>query len=163
MRLVRLTFLAAALVGCGFHLRGSAVETNIASAYVRAAPNITVNTELTRILKQSGVQILDSEQGAAVVIDLLDQQQTSRTVSYTDRATTAESELDLRVHFKVVAAGGKVLIDDRWAHATRTYLVDTNNLVGSNQQAQLLTSELLTDCAQQIIRGLSASTRVKPV
>lgn len=162
MRLLGLALLSVALAGCGFHLRGSAVETNVASAYVRAAPNVTVNSELARILKQSGVKMLDSETDAAVVIDLLDQQQTSRTVSYTDRATTAESELDLRVHFKVVAAGGKVLIDDRWAHATRTYLIDTNNLVGSNQQAELLTGELLTDCAQQIIRGLSAATRVKP-
>jgi LPS-assembly lipoprotein len=162
MRLLQWTLLAATLVGCGFHLRGAGVETNVASAYVRAAQSVTVNSELTRILRQSGVKILDSEAGAAVVIDLLDQQQTSRTVSYTDRATTAESELDLRVRFKVVGAGGKVLIDDRWAHATRTYLIDTNNLVGSNQQAQLLTGELLTDCAQQIIRGLSAATRVKP-
>ena len=163
MRLPGLVLLAAALAGCGFHLRGSGVETNVASAYVRAAQSVTVNAELTRMLKQSGVKIVDSETGAAVVIDLLDQQQTSRTVSYTDRATTAESELDLRVHFKVVAEGGKVLIDDRWAHATRTYLIDTNNLVGSNQQAQLLTGELLTDCAQQIVRGLSAATRAKPV
>ena len=162
MRLLGLALLSVALAGCGFHLRGSGVETNLASAYVRAAQSVTVNSELTRILRQSGVKILDSEQGAAVVIDLLEQQQTSRTVSYTDRATAAESELDLRVRFKVVAAGGKVLIDERWAHATRTYLIDTNNLVGSNQQAQLLTGELLTDCAQQIIRGLSAATRAKP-
>lgn len=161
MRLLQWAFVSAALVGCGFHLRGSGVETNVASAYVRTAQNVTVDAELMRILRQSGVKILDSETGAAVVIDLLDQQQTSRTVSYTDRATTAESELDLRVHFKIVAEGGKVLVDDRWVNATRTYLIDTNNLVGSNQQAQLLTSELLTDCAQQIIRGLSAATRAK--
>lgn len=162
MRVLGLALLSAALVGCGFHLRGSGVEANVTSAYVRAGQNVTVNSEVTRILRQSGVKILDSETDAAVVIDLLDQQQATRTVSYTDRATAAESELDLRVHFKIVAAGGKVLIDDRWAHATRTYLIDTNNLVGSNQQAQLLTGELLTDCAQQIIRGLSAATRVKP-
>jgi LPS-assembly lipoprotein len=162
MRILGVALLSATIVGCGFHLRGSGVETNVASAYVRAAPSVTVDSELTRILRQSGVKILDSETGAAVVIDLLDQQQTTRTVSYTDRATTAESELDLRVHFKVVAEGGKVLIDDRWARATRTYLIDTNNLVGSNQQAQLLTGELLTDCAQQIVRGLSAATHAKP-
>ncbi len=163
MRVLFLALLSAGLIGCGFHLRGSGVETDVASAYVRAGPNVTVNTELTRILKQSGVKILESATDAAVVIDLLEERQDTRTVSYTDRATTAESELNLRVRFKIVGVGGKVLIDDRWTQATRTYLVDTNNLVGSNQQAQLMISELATDVAQQIARSLSAATRVKKV
>lgn len=161
MRIPVLALLSVALVGCGFHLRGSAVDANVASAYVRGAQNVTITSELTRVLKQSGVKMLDSAADAAVVIDLLDEQQNSRTVSYTDRATTAESELDLQVRFKIVASGGKVLAEDRWARATRTYLVDTNNLVGSSQQAQLLTSELAADVAQQIVRSLSAATRAK--
>ncbi|HTO58111.1 MAG TPA: hypothetical protein VMJ74_09955, partial [Pseudomonadales bacterium] len=57
------------------------------------------------------------------------------------------------------AADNKVLIDDRWARATRTYLVDTNNLVGSAQQETVLHTELVSDVAQQIIRSLNAATR----
>ena len=163
MRHLAMAVLACsvALVGCGFHLRGSSVNTNIASAYVRTGQNVTIAGELTRMLSQSGVKMLDSATGAAVVIDLLDQQQSSRTVSFTDRATTAETELDLGVRFKIVGVGGKPLIEERWARATRTFLVDTNNLVGSNQQQQILNGELGTDVAQQIIRSLSAATRTK--
>ena len=145
--------------GCGFHLRGSSAQTNIASAYVRGAQNVDVTSELTNALARSGVHMLDTSTGAAVVIDLLDEQQLTRTLSYTDRATTAESQLELGVRFKVVAADNKVLIDDRWARATRTYLVDTNNLVGSAQQETVLHTELVSDVAQQIIRSLNAATR----
>ena len=161
MRLLALAVAAGLLVGCGFHLRGSSVQADVASAYVRAGQNVTITSELSRMLTQSHVKLLDSATDASVVIDLLDQQQNTRTVSYTDRATTAESELDLQVRFKIVGAGGKSLIDERWARATRTYLVDTNNLVGSNQQQQLMSSELNTDVAQQIVRSLNAATRAK--
>jgi LPS-assembly lipoprotein len=150
---------AATLVGCGFHLRGSSAETSIASAYVRGASNVDVTPELTNALSRSGVHLLDSATGAAVVIDLLDEQQNTRTLSYTDRATTAESQLELAVRFKVVGADNKMLIDDRWARATRTYLVDTSNLVGSAQQESLLHGELVADVAQQIIRSLNAAMR----
>jgi LPS-assembly lipoprotein len=151
---------AAALTGgCGFHLRGSSAQTNIASAYVRGAEGVDVTSEVTNALSRSGVHLLDTPTGAAVVIDLLEEQQNTRTLSYTQRATTAESQLELAVRFKVVGAESNVLINERWARATRTYLVDTNNLVGSAQQETVLHGELISDVAQQIIRSLNAATR----
>lgn len=161
MRGLLVAVLAGALVGCGFHLRGSSVAADVASAYVREGANVTIGPELNRLLSQSHVTLLDSADGAAVVIDLREQQQHTRTLSYTDRATTAESELSLQVRFALIDAAGQVLVDDRWARATRTYLVDTNNLVGSNQQQQLMSRELVGDVAQQIIRSLNAATRPK--
>ncbi len=162
MRGVVLVLISGLLIGCGFHLRGSSIEADVASAYVRAAPSVTIAGDLTRQLQQAGVKMLDSAVGAAVVIDLLDQQGSDHTVSYTNRATTAESEIGLQVRFKITGARNEVLIDDRWARATRTYLVDTNNLVGSNQQQQVLSGELAGDITQQIVRSLNAATRAKP-
>ena len=147
------------MVSCGFHLRGSGVDADVASAYVRASQGVDIVTDLTRALRQSGVDILDDAAQAAVVIDLLEQQQSGRAVSFTDRATTAEYQLDLSVRFQILAADEKVLTPERWARATRTYLVDTNNLVGSDQQRRLLSGELGTDLAQQIVRALSAAMR----
>jgi len=147
------------LPGCGFHLRGSGVKASVTSAYVHAAEGIDVTNELIRALGRSGVRLVDNPAEAAVEIDLLEQQQNTRTLSYTDRATTAESQLELGVRFKIVNAEKKVLIDDHWARATRTYLVDTNNLVGSNQQAGLMHEELVSDVAQQVVRSLNAATR----
>ena len=92
-------------------------------------------------------------------IDLMQQTQSTRTLSYTDRATTAESQLELAVRFKIVGAAEKELVPERWARATRTYLVDTNNLVGSNQQQVLMDTELRTDVVQQIMRSINAAGR----
>jgi LPS-assembly lipoprotein len=147
------------IAGCGFHLRGSSAQTSIASAYVRGAEGVDVTSEVARALGRSGVRLLDEPTGAAVVIDLLEEQQDTRTLSYTQRATTAESQLELGVRFKAVTATNAVLVDEHWARATRTYLVDTNNLVGSAQQESVLHGELVSDVAQQIIRSLNAATR----
>jgi LPS-assembly lipoprotein len=149
------------LTSCGFHLRGAGVESTVESAYVRADRSVAITDELTRVLRQSGVEILDNPEHAAVVIDLLEQQQNDRTVSYTERATTAEIQLEQGVRFQVDGPDEVTVVPERWARATRTYLVDTRNLVGSNQQQRLLRSELVTDLVQQIMRSLATATRTK--
>ncbi len=159
--MIRAALLAAALllVGCGYHLRGASVETSIPSAYVRGSEGVEVTEDLKRALRQSGVQILDAGTDATVTIDLMQQTQSTRTLSYTDRATTAESQLELAIRFKIVGSAEKELLPERWARATRTYLVDTNNLVGSNQQQVLMDTELKTDVVQQIMRSVNAAGR----
>ena len=147
------------LVSCGYHLRGSGVDATVESAYVRSVRGVDVTTELTRVLRQSGIDVLDSPEHAAVVIDLLEQQQNDRTVSYTDRATTAETQLEEAVRFQILGPDETALVGERWVRATRTYLVDTRNLVGSNQQQRLLRVELGTDLVQQIVRSLATATR----
>jgi LPS-assembly lipoprotein len=159
--MTRRALLAAALLlsGCGYHLRGASVETSIPSAYVHGSEGVEVTDDLKRALRQSGVQILDTVADATVTIDLMQQTQSTRTLSYTDRATTAESQLELAIRFKIVGSAEKELLPERWARATRTYLVDTNNLVGSNQQQVLMDSELKSDVVQQIMRSVSAAGR----
>lgn len=149
------------LASCGFHLRGAAVDATVTSAYVRADRSVGITAELTRVLRQSGVDILDSPEHASVVIDLLEQQQNDRTVSFTDRATTAEIQLEQSVRFQIDGPDDATLVGERWARATRTYLVDTRNLVGSNQQQRLLRGELGTDLVQQVMRSLATATRAK--
>lgn len=150
---------AMLLVGCGYHLRGASVETSIPSAYLIGGDGVEITVELGRALRQSGVHMLDSATNAAVVINLMQQTQATRTLSYTDRATTAESQLELAVRFNIVGAEERQLVPERWARATRTYLVDTNNLVGSNQQQRLMDSELKSDVVQQIMRSVGAAGR----
>jgi len=159
--MIRGSLLVAAVLiaGCGYHLRGASVQTSIPSAYVKGSEGVEVTSDVVRALRQAGVQVRDSPVDAAVVIDLMQQTQSTRTLSYTDRATTAESQLELAIRFKILGAEEKELVPDRWARATRTYLVDTNNLVGSNQQQQLMDSELRTDVVQQIMRSVNAADR----
>jgi LPS-assembly lipoprotein len=159
--MIRTSLLIAAVVlaGCGYHLRGASVKTSIPSAYVKGSEGVEITSDVMRALRQAGVQVRDSAVDAAVVIDLMQQTQSTRTLSYTDRATTAESQLELAIRFKIVGAGEKELVPDRWARATRTYLVDTNNLVGSDQQQRLMDSELRSDVVQQIMRGVNAADR----
>ncbi len=114
---------------------------------------------MTRALRQSGVQMLDigDERRGRDRPDAADAGH-AHAVVY-GRATTAESQLELAVRFKIVGAEEKELVPERWARATRTYLVDTNNLVGSNQQQRLMDSELRSDVVQQIMRSVGAAGR----
>jgi LPS-assembly lipoprotein len=156
-----LALVAIALLGaCGYHLRGAGEKASSDIAVtVRAARSVELSDALLRALRVSGVRVVDAPTESSLLIDLLDQQQNTRTLSYTERATTAESQLELAVRFQIVGPDRKMLIDDHWARAMRTYLVDTNNLVGSSQQADVMRQELIGDVAQQIVRSLNAATR----
>ncbi len=150
---------AMLLAGCGYHLRGASVETSIPSAYLIGAQGVEITPSLHAHCVNRVWSCWTRRQTSAVVIDLMQQTQATRTLSYTDRATTAESQLELAVRFNIVGAEERPLVPERWARATRTYLVDTNNLVGSNQQQRLMDSELKSDVVQQIMRSVGAAGR----
>jgi len=163
MRRLRLCAVVCVLLtGCGFHLRGSDVQENVAGVYVRAAPHVEIAAQLIHDLHGSGVTVLDQFDSNAVTIDLLEQQQDRRTVSTTEQAQAAEYRLELSVRYRIVGANDVELVAERWASGSRVFPVDRNNLVGTSQQQALMRNEITGDLAAQILRSLAAATKSAP-
>ena len=147
------------LGGCGYHLRGSDIETQVDAVYVRSVPTVDIAEQLTRNLRGSGVTVLDQSDANAVTIDLLEQQQERRTVTTTEQAQAAEYRLEVSVRYRIVGAGDVELVTDRWASSSRVFPVDRNNLVGTSQEQLLMRDEIAGDIVAQVLRSLSAATK----
>ena len=158
--MIRLLVLALLASGCGFHLRGSGLESSIDTAEVREVGRAPVSRELTRLLRGAGVTIVDEEDGASTVIELLSQKEGRRGVSVTDRTKTAEYELSLEVKFRVRDNIGE-LVPERVARVERVYRLDSTNIVGSHEQESLVRSEMEREVVRQIVTVLEAAVRTR--
>jgi LPS-assembly lipoprotein len=159
-RLVSVVALLVVATGCGFHLRGTGLETSIESAEVREVGHAPVSRELTRLLRSAGVKIIE-DGSASMVIELLGQKEDRRSVSVTDRARTAEYELSLDVRFRARGEAGAEVIPERVAHVERVYRLDSNNIVGSHEQEALVRTEMEREVVRQIVAALEAATRAR--
>jgi LPS-assembly lipoprotein len=162
LQTANLLILALLLSSCGFHLRGTNLNSSIPSAYVDAARHVTMDRTVRETLEVSGIDVVDDRGNAAVVINLLDSQQEQRTMSVTEDIRTAEYALTVKLRYTVKDAGGRELVPDRWVEASRIYRLDRENLVASSQEEALLLRELEQELVGQIIRSLEAAARKAP-
>ena len=152
--------LALALfAGCGFHLRSWELDSAVSSAYVKAGRNHFAAEPLRRGLQQAGVTLVPLAEDAEIVVELVDQRRTRRSVAVTNQARVAEYETNIAVRYKISNATGKPVLTARWVQATRIFRVDAQNIVGSSEEQALLEREMINDLVQQIIRSLDAATR----
>jgi LPS-assembly lipoprotein len=147
--------------GCGFHLAGSDIHSEIDRAYVRAAPSVELTDVLVRSLRQSDVTVLDAPDPKAVTIELLSERVDRRTATTTPQAQAADYELELEVAYRIIGPDAAELVPERTASITRLVPVDRSNLVGSREQESLVHDEMQRALVQQILTSLAVASRGK--
>lgn len=147
---------ALLLAGCGFQLRGMDLRSSVATAYVESAPRHGFADPLRVALVRAGVELLDTPAADALVIQLLDERRSRRSVSVSDRALAAEYEVQIGVLYGVRDGSGRQLVEPQWLERERVYRADRDNILGSSEERALLEREMQTELIQQIIRSLDA-------
>ena len=154
-----LAAVALAVNGCGFQLRGSSIDAAIESFYVGGDPRIDLRATLREDLRRSGAVEASRAADAELVIALLDQRQSRRSVSTTGNARAAEYELEVGVLFQLTDSAGQPLTDPEWMQRERVFRVDRDNIVGNNEEQSLILREMRRDIVQGIIRVTNAVAR----
>jgi LPS-assembly lipoprotein len=160
---VRVALIATVVVllgACGFHLRGSVEGAQgWGPVHVVALRDVAVEEALLRTLRQSGGEVVDARTDADLVVELIEQDESRRTLSYTERARTAEYEITARLRYRVVDRDGREWLTERRIESVRTFRIDRDNLAASSQEEDLLREEQGADLAQQVARSLDAAAR----
>lgn len=148
--------LAALLSACGFQLRGTGTSqfalTDM-SVEARNAYGDTVK-QVRQTLSNSGVNV---HEGAQYKLVLVNEQENTRAASYNSGGRSAEYELTSKVDYEIRAEGDLVLTTDS-VEVQNFYQQDSNNLIGSDQQAAQMRKELRHDLVQQLVQRLSLIT-----
>ncbi|PJI48571.1 MAG: hypothetical protein CTR55_12970 [Pseudomonas sp.] len=151
--------LASVLSACGFQLRGLG-DTNFALKEIdvsaRNAYGDTV-TQLKQVLEGSGVKVVSR---APYHLILAREDVTSRTVSYTSSARSAENELTNTLSYEIRGTDNLLLVANQ-VQVRKVYVQDENNLIGSDQEAQQIRSEMRRDLVQQMVTRLQLITPVQ--
>lgn len=160
-RAVLLWFVVSTVSGCGYHLRGTHSSGALGATHVSAPSSVTLLEPLRRALRQSGVQLVENRNDAELAVTLLSQKEQRRTLSFTDRARTAEYELGVVVRYRVDGRDSAELIAEVEVLASRTFRLNRDNLAATSQEESLLRTEIESDLVGQILRGLEAAERVR--
>ncbi|MCJ1884630.1 LPS assembly lipoprotein LptE [Pseudomonas sp. LA21] len=148
--------LASVLSACGFQLRGLG-DTNFALKEVdltaRNAYGETV-TQLQQVLEGSGVKVVSR---APYHVILAREDVTSRTVSYTSSARSAENQLTNTLDYEIRGTNNLLLLNGQ-VQVRKVYVQDENNLVGSDQEAAQIREEMRRDLVQQMAMRLQMIT-----
>jgi len=150
--------LATLLGACGFQLRGTGSlaadfalkELNVSA---RNAYGETLN-DLREVLQDSGVRVYP---GAPYRLFLAREQENRRAASFTSSARTAEYELTLDLDYEIRGHKNMLLLSDS-LQVQGFYSQDSNNLIGNDQEAVQVRSEMRRELIQQLVLRLQTIT-----
>ena len=155
-RTVMIAGMALLLSACGFQLRGTGMDDFALEEINLQARNSHGETvrDLEQLLKDSGVRV---HEGARYTLDLVREQTSQRTASYTSSARSAEYELTSTLDYQFRGPQDTVLLEDS-IETQKVYFHDSSNLIGSDQEANQLRSEMRREMLQQLNMRISGIT-----
>ncbi|AZF07509.1 LPS assembly lipoprotein LptE [Pseudomonas sp. R5-89-07] len=151
--------LAVLLSACGFQLRGTGTnELSLKELDVSArnAYGETV-TQLRQALENSGVRVYT---GATYKLNLVDERETQRNISYASAGRASDVELTTTVNFEVQGRDHLPLMGDK-IQVQKVVSHDGNNLVGSDSETLQVRKEMRRELVQRMMTRLQTLTPEK--
>ena len=151
--------LAAALAGCGFHLRGDTAFP-FTSIYVNAPSSPPITTELTRaITSGSATKVVEKADTAEVVLEVPIVTDDKDVLSLSSGGSVREYQLVKRVAFRLHDKNGIDWMPAGEVVIRRSYTFNETQVLARDLQEQRLLREMQTDAVQQIIRRMQTAKK----
>jgi LPS-assembly lipoprotein len=149
--------LALALSACGFQLRGMA-ELSFKSLYIQGNP-LSISRELKQSLKTNGIQVVESAEGADLLLELLNETNEKRILSLSGGGLVREFELNYKLNFRTRDPANPLWSPVQTVQARRDFSYDDKVLLGKAEEEARLNTDMRNDAVREILRRLTA---IKP-
>lgn len=149
---------ALALSGCGFHLRGPQ-RLGFASVHIDTPAQTELGTRLRRLIATTGTTtVSDNEQDAEARLRILANDRGREILSLTGAGKVREYQLTQTLRFQLLDKGGQPLIPPTALTARREYTFDDSQVLGKEQEEELLYRDMQNDLMQQLMRRLASAS-----
>jgi LPS-assembly lipoprotein len=157
LRLLFALIIAAAVTGCGFHLRGAGSgNLPYKTMYIALPDTADVNIWLQRYIRASGsTTIVDDGKGAEAIFQQLGDSRLKSILSVNAQGRVREYRLQLTYTFRVVNQKGQVLVPPNEIALSRDISFDDSNVLAKDLEENLLWRDMNNDLVNQIMRRLS--------
>ncbi|TXT26536.1 MAG: LPS-assembly lipoprotein [Rhodocyclaceae bacterium] len=157
LRLLFALIIAAALTGCGFHLRGvGSGNLPYKAMYIALPDTAEVNIWLQRYIKASGsTTIVEDPKTADAIFQQLGDSRLKTILSVNAQGRVREYRLQLTYTFRIVNQKGQVLVPPNEVALTRDISFDDSNILAKDLEEGLLWRDMNNDLVNQIMRRLS--------
>ena len=152
--------LAALLVsGCGFRLRGPQA-LDFATVHINTPPETELGAQLRRLIATSGTTtVVEDAEQAEARLQILGNNRGREILSLTGAGKVREYQLTQSLRFQLLDKAGKPLIPPTSLSARREYTFDDSQVLGKEQEENLLYRDMQADLVQQMMRRLAAARR----
>ena len=150
--------MTSCLTACGFHLQG---ETHLATPlhrmYLQAQdPYGPLARFLHDYLKMSHVQLVESPELATSILVIENDRNSQSLLSVSATQQTRQYNLAVNVTFFVTNNNGKVLVAPQSFTEARTLTIQSNQVLGSSNEAANIYQQIRRSLAAAIINRLSS-------
>lgn len=150
--------LSLFLAGCGFTLRGTEQATLPITTVqlVSAQQNSAFMQQLRAALSAADVSTSASNEQGSYVLSVGEEQANTRTASVNSRARAAQYDLQLAIVVQLDRAGTTLFGPETLA-VQRSYYEDIANIAGSNEEMELVRTEMRQELVDQLLRRMRAA------
>ena len=154
--LIVVLMLVIGLNACGFKLRGSgALRPEMQRVYIEEAYlESNFGRKLNLALQARGGSVVTNREQATGILELSEPEDNRRLLSVNTLAQARDYLLALTVILTLKDAQGKALLSNQNVEVRRELVADPNNVLGSDQEAQRLFTEMEQELVQAILMRL---------
>lgn len=158
MRFFLLLLMVFNLSGCGFQLRGSAPPSPaLQDLYIKtSAPYSEITHNLREYFKISGIHVVEIQQDAAIVLQILNESENQVLLSVSGTAQTRQYNLVLSISFQVTNNKGTVLVPPQSLSENRTLTVMSDQILGGSNEQIMLYQQMRQAIVYDIMNRLSS-------
>ena len=157
-----LVLVAMLLSGCGFHPRGSVTRlTDLGTIYVDASRNLSLIDDVREALTDAAFTIAPNRDEADIILRLTGEAKRERVVSVRSTGRVSELELSHAVNMQIAESmNGQEPAEEQTfnrVEVIREYTYDETGVLGKENEARILRSEMETELVRQIVLRTIAS------
>lgn len=148
--------LAAALTGCGFHLRGTA-DLPQQSLYISGPAYSAFANDLKRaILSGTNTRIVDDAAQADATLFILGENRAKLILTLTQQGTVREFQLRYGIVYRLADKAGKEIVPTSEIVTVRSFVYNDQNALAAESEEAILYRDMQQDAVQQLLRRLAS-------
>jgi LPS-assembly lipoprotein len=153
-KIIFILTLLLSLNSCGFQLRG-AKGFDFSYIYIKSESADAVAIKVAEQLKERGISILKTPDGAQAIVYLRNQGVDERMITISSTTgKIAEFELNFHVDMEVRRPDDTVLLEKRRLSILRDYRFDETAVLAAGVESEMLRQEMSREIVAQVIRRL---------
>lgn len=142
------------LPACGFQLRGT-TALSFKTVYIQG-PSLSVSKELGQLLKSNGIQVVDNQVNAELLLEMLNETNEKRILSLSGGGVVREYELNYRLSFRAREPANPIWSAPQTVQSRRDFSYSDDALLGKLDEEAKLNTDMRSDAVREILRRLSA-------
>lgn len=150
--------ICSLLAACSFHLQGrKQLAPELHRLYLQAPdPYGQLARSLTQYLKMSNVQLVSCREEAITTLAILRDDTSQELLSVSGTQQTRQYNLRVTVVFDVLDRNGLSIIGPQMLTETRTITIQSNQVLGSSNEANLFYQQMRRTLAYSILNRLAS-------